>query len=264
MTEPGPTSGAVSLGAIGVRVENLTHRYGRRTALADVEFSLGTGITALLGPNGAGKSTLLSILATVVAPSAGTVWIGEHDLDSREGLAAARRSLGYLPQRFPLMAWRSARQNVAYAAWANEVAAAECDEAALRALRVVDLEGRAEDKVRRLSGGMRQRVGLACAIAHRPTALLLDEPTAGLDPLQRLELRTYLRRISESTCVLLATHLVDDVERVADHVLVLREGRMVFSGAPAELGELDPGDDSGASALEGGYRALITGAAGRG
>lgn len=244
-----------------VDCRDVTFSYGRREVLHGVSLALTAGVTGLLGPNGAGKSTFLSILATVRAPSGGTVVVDGQNLTSREGRMAARRVIGYLPQRFDLMLGSSLRRNAAYAAWTQGVPAERCDEAALESLDLVGLASQADDRAGRLSGGQRQRLGIACAVVHRPEVLLLDEPTVGIDPIQRIEIRRYLRQIARTTAVVVSTHIVEDVAQTASRVLVIDGGRLWFDGSVAELETRGASDGKeSASALELGYTATIEGA----
>lgn len=212
----------------------------------------------LLGPNGAGKTTLLSVLATVLKVSSGDVAVGGHDVTTASGRRAARRLIGWLPQRFDLSGAMTVADTVCYAAWSNGVDMRNCQDAVGAALSVVDLTDRAGERVRRLSGGQRQRLGLAAALAHRPRILLLDEPTSGLDPAQRVRFRAYVRDAARGRTILLATHLLDDVQHVSDHVVVLARGRVVFEGPPASLAERGGTSENPLeSALERGYRQLL-------
>ncbi len=151
--------------------------------------------------------------------------------------------------------------HVAFAAWANGVPDDRCQKAATGALDVVELNDLAGRRVRTLSGGQRQRLGIACAIAHEPDVLLLDEPTVGLDPLQRVQVRAYLARISERAIVLVSTHMVEDLAQVADRVLVLVDGRIAFDGTVADLAESGDDGDRHVSVLESGYRKVSLAAA---
>jgi len=157
------------------------------------------------------------------------------------------------------------RDTVAYAAWANGVAARDCYASAIEALRLVDLEERAPERVRRLSGGQRQRLGLAAAVAHRPTVLLLDEPTAGLDPQQRVRFRHSIRAAAHARTVLLSSHLLEDIGQVCDTVAVLDGGRILFDGSPKQMVSLGAEDlpsdrdesSTVASPLEAGYLRIL-------
>nr|WP_219905519.1 ATP-binding cassette domain-containing protein [Actinopolyspora mortivallis] len=197
-------------------------------ALNDVSWCIGTGVNGLLGPNGAGKTTLLSLLVTLAKPSEGTVRIGEHELTTAGGRKAARRLLGFVPQRFSLAPEMRLRDTVAYTAWVNGVPDADCMAAAEPALREVGLREQARSRVRTLSGGQRQRLGIAAALAHDPAVVVLDEPTVGLDPGQRLRVREMIARLGQQRTVVLSSHLLEDVARLCSRVAVLAEGKLVF------------------------------------
>lgn len=241
-----------------VEAHDLTVRSRGKPALDRVNFGLPEGVVGLLGPNGAGKTTLLSVLATILKPSDGHVAVGGHDLTKAGDRQAARRVIGWLPQRFDLSGSMTVADTVAYAAWSCGVASKDCDAAAARALDVVDLTERSRDRVRRLSGGQRQRLGLAAALAHSPRILLLDEPTTGLDPAQRVRFRTYIQTVGHGRTIILATHLLEDIQHLGDHVLVLAQGKVAFDGSPNTLARHG---ENGATALESplerGYRSLL-------
>lgn len=214
---------------------SLSFSYGRREVLADVSFSLAPGVHGLLGPNGAGKSTLMSVLATVRRPSAGRVAVCGHDLGSAAGVKQARQQLGFLPQRYRLVATMRVLDTVTYAAWTHGLTRSDAHDGAGWALAQVGLSDLASRRVGSLSGGQKQRCAIAAAIAHRPGLLILDEPTVGLDPQARLEFRQLVSRIAQDTTVLLSTHLVEDISRIADHVLVLAKGVVRFDGSVHDL-----------------------------
>lgn len=238
---------------------------GGRTALDHVSLHVSGGVVGILGPNGAGKTTLLSVLATALRVPAGSAWVGGHDVGTSSGRRAARALIGWLPQGFDLAAGMTVQDTVAYAAWANGVDPKASAAFAMDALALVDLGDRAVERVRRLSGGQRQRLGLAAAIAHRPAVLLLDEPTAGLDPQQRVRFRAYVRAAAHERAVLLASHLLEDIAQVCDQVAVLDEGRLLFFGTPAELAAFESGGlgpdikepSEPASPLEAGYLRVL-------
>ncbi|MBK7820741.1 MAG: ATP-binding cassette domain-containing protein [Tessaracoccus sp.] len=242
-----------------VTVREVTHRYGRRVALADATLDLPVGVTGLLGPNGAGKSTLMKLIATAMPLQSGCVAVGELPL-VRDNLTAVRAQLGYLPQRFELMGWSTVRRNVEYAAWAHGLPSREAGERADCALALLGLSDRASSRARALSGGMRQRLGLACALVHEPRVLILDEPTVGLDPAQRRGLRDAIAAAAERAVVLISTHLVEDLATLADQVVVMHEGALRFVGTLDDLRALGADDAAGhASVLEAGYHAVVEG-----
>ncbi|MCI1660195.1 ABC transporter ATP-binding protein [Bifidobacterium psychraerophilum] len=233
-----------------VRCENVSFSYGRRQVMSGVTLGLSRGVTGLLGVNGAGKSTLMRILATLRHPSTGSVRVLGNDVCTRSGRAKARRQLGYLPQAFELMGFSTVLSNVEYAAWAHGIAEADVHEVSIEALRAVDLVDLRKQRARTLSGGQRQRLGIACATAHKPALLLMDEPTVGVDPLQRTALREMIATLGKRSTVLLSTHLVDDIARLADHVLVMERGRLAFDGSTEELIAKSPDATDRTAALE--------------
>jgi ABC-2 type transport system ATP-binding protein len=225
-----------------VELSGITKRFGRTAALAGVGFSTGPGITGLLGPNGAGKTTLLRILATVLAPDDGRLRLLGRDPSRPEERYRIRCGLGYFPQDPGLYPSFTAFEFVDYVAILKELTdrRARHDEVR-RVLGLVGLEDRAGAKVRTLSGGMKRRVALAQALLGRPQLLVLDEPTAGLDPEQRLHFREVVSEIAEDRTVILSTHQTEDVAALCQRVVVLHEGRAHFDGSVGELTALADG-----------------------
>jgi len=221
-----------------VGIADVSKSYGRTRALDGVTLDLGRGITGLLGPNGAGKTTLLRIVATVLAPDAGRLRILGHDPADADGRVAIRRRLGYLPQEPGFHPNFTAFEFVDYVAILKEMTSrrARHDEVR-RVLSLVGLDSVSGRKIRALSGGMRKRVGLAQALLGRPDLLVLDEPTAGLDPEQRLRFRELLSGLAEDRTVLLSTHQTEDVAALGQRVVVLHEGALRFDGTTRELAD---------------------------
>ena len=210
-----------------ITLTDVVFRYGRHTVLDGLSWQVGDGITGLLGPNGAGKTTLLNLLVGLTRPTSGEVSVHTPD--------GGRGRVGFVPQRFSLAGEMPVQDTVAYAAWINGVPRRACGAAATRALALVSLDDRITLPVRKLSGGQRQRLGLAAALAHEPDLLVLDEPTVGLDPGQRMRLREVIARVGERCVVLLSTHLIEDISHLCGRVGVLADGRLVFDGTEAEL-----------------------------
>jgi ABC-2 type transport system ATP-binding protein len=225
-----------------IRIDGVRKSYGGVAALADLDLELGPGITGLLGPNGAGKTTLIRILATLLAPSAGEVRVNGWQTSDLGDRIEIRRRLGYLPQDLGLYPRFTVFEFVDYLAILKEldqpVERHRRVRAALAAVELADLAGR---KIRTLSGGMRRRVGIAQAIVADPQLLLLDEPTTGLDPEQRMRFRQLIAGIGEHRTVVLSTHLVEDVAAVCTRVVVLWQGRVRFFGTPSQLRQLADG-----------------------
>jgi ABC-2 type transport system ATP-binding protein len=235
-----------------VELADLTVRYKGRTAVDQVDLTLGAGVHGLLGPNGAGKTTLIRVLATVLQPSSGTV-----RLLGRPELRGLRRRLGYLPQTFGFYPRFTLREFVEYFAWLKEIPARNVGVAVERAIERVGLGDRRRDRMKTLSGGMLRRAGIAAAIVNDPELLLLDEPTAGLDPEQRVEFRSLLREIGRDSCVVVATHLVEDVAAACIDVCLMADGKLLFSGTPDELVTLGTEAEPGDSPVERGYSAIL-------
>jgi ABC-2 type transport system ATP-binding protein len=211
---------------------SLTRRFGERLAVDSVSFDVGEGeILALLGPNGAGKTTTLRLLAGLIAPSSGTVRIGNDVLTSRDGALRAR--IGLLTETPGLWDRLTVRQNLlTYARLYGVPAPAAAVQEVLSRLDIVD---RADQITAQLSKGLRQRVALARALVHRPRLVLLDEPTSGLDPESARDVRALISGLrDEGRAVLLSTHNLDEVEKIADRIAVLRT-RLVAVGTPEEL-----------------------------
>ncbi|MEU8760992.1 ATP-binding cassette domain-containing protein [Streptomyces sp. NPDC048659] len=223
-----------------------------------MNLSVLPGVTGLLGPNGAGKTTLFRTLATITPPRSGALELFGAPVTGERDVRRARRRIGYLPQDFGYYPAFSVADFVRYCAWLREVPAKEADAATGAALAAVGLADRARDRMKTLSGGMLRRAGIAAAIVGSPSLLLLDEPTVGLDPAQRLDFRELIRSLARAgTAVVLSTHLVEDVAAACDTVLVLDGGRMVHSGTPQGLADRATPAAPGGSPLERGYMAVL-------
>jgi ABC-2 type transport system ATP-binding protein len=240
-----------------VEAEKLQVRAGRHLAVDGLDLSLDTGVHGLLGPNGAGKTTLMRALATVVRPAGGRLVVLGEPVDGRADLRRVRRGLGYLPQQFGFYPRFSVREFVEYMAWLKEMPKAEIPGAVQRAIDRVGLTAKAGARMNTLSGGMLRRAGIAQAIVNDPAVLLLDEPTVGLDPEQRLDFRELLRDVGVDSCVLVSTHLVEDVVAACANVLLVDRGRLAFRGLPDELARLGADDGVGDSAAERGYSVIL-------
>ncbi|GGN44119.1 ABC-type multidrug transport system ATPase subunit [Actinoplanes campanulatus] len=220
-----------------IEISGLTKTYrGGVHAIDGLDLDIPTGMFGLLGANGAGKTTLMRILAGIVRPSAGRVVVGGHDIASGPGRTAVQRELGYLPQDLGVYPDLTARQFLDYVALLKGMD----DRSARRRrvgelLEVVALTEYADRRLRGFSGGMRQRVGIAQALLADPRLLIVDEPTAGLDPEERIRFRTLLSQFAGRRTVLLSTHIVDDIGQTCREAAVLAKGRMIFRGTVEEL-----------------------------
>lgn len=225
-----------------VAVRGVRKRYGSVVALDGVDLDLAEGITGLLGPNGAGKTTLLRCLATVLAPDAGGMEVFGFDPDRPSQRTEIRRRLGYMPQEPGFYQSFTCFDFLDYLAILKEhVDPAARHDAVRAALARTGLEEKSGVKIRKLSGGMRRRLALAQALLGSPSLLVLDEPTAGLDPEQRFRFRELISELAESRIVLLSTHQTEDVAAICDRVLVMDHGRVRFDGTPRDLAAVAAG-----------------------
>jgi len=243
---------------MNIETTDLTRRFGRTLAVAGVTLRAGPGVYGLLGPNGAGKTSLLRMLATVIPPSSGRIRLLGHDPGGYGHRRLIRRKLGYLPQNLGYYPGFTVVEFVEYFALLKEVPAAQVPRAVAMAVEQVGLGDKARAKLRTLSGGMLRRVGIAQSIVNEPELLLLDEPTAGLDPEQRVGFRTLLRDLGQRATVIVSTHLVEDVGAACTQVALMDGGRIVFQGTPDELSARAEGvATAGDAPLERGYLAVL-------
>ena len=225
-----------------VSTQSLTRAYGRKLALAAVTLDITSGVTGLLGPNGAGKTTLMRMAATVLQPSGGELRLLGRDPADGAQRVEIRRRLGYMPQEPGFHRHFTTFEFVDYIATLKEWVDRDArHDEVRRVLRVVGLDDVGHKRIRTLSGGMRRRVALAQALLGSPELLVLDEPTAGLDPQQRLRFREIVSAAAEQSTVLLSTHQTEDVAALCGRVIVLRDGGVAFDGSPAELAGLAHG-----------------------
>ena len=216
-----------------LRIEHLTKKYGEKVALRDFTYTFTPGIYGILGANGAGKSTLMNLITDNVKRNGGQIlWDGTDILKLGKRF---RGKLGYMPQQQGMYNDFSARAFLRYMAQIKEIPKKQADEQIEQLLDVVNLREDAHKKVGGFSGGMRQRVLLAQALLGDPKILILDEPTAGLDPRERLRLRQYISDLAQDRIVFLTTHIVSDIESIADDVLLMKQGELVRHGAPEVL-----------------------------
>jgi len=220
---------------VTITVQGLRHVYkGGTVALDGVDLSFGTGLFGLLGPNGAGKSTLMRIMCTLLVPTGGTVNMGGHDVVGER--QAVRAMIGYLPQEFG--AWRLQRVEEVLDTLA--LLSGMRNKATRRqrtrdVLEQVGLDDVADRKVKKLSGGMVRRLGVAQALIHEPRVLIVDEPTVGLDPQERLRFRQLMANLGQDRTIVLSTHIVADLGSSCSDLALIDTGKIVFRGSPAEL-----------------------------
>ncbi len=216
-----------------ISINQLSKDYGKFRALEGISLHIPGGMFGLLGPNGAGKTTLLRILTTLLAPTSGQVRIGEFDVMQNPG--AVRQRLGYLPQDFGFYRTLTACEMLDYIGAMKNIPARLRKEQVMAALAEVHLLEESRRKVGTFSGGMRQRLGIAQALLGTPEFIVVDEPTAGLDPEERIRFRNLLSRLAQDRTVLLSTHIVADIEASCTGLAVLNRGKLVFSGTPDGL-----------------------------
>jgi ABC-type multidrug transport system ATPase subunit len=232
---------------MNVEITDLTRRFGRTQAVAGVSLETGAGVFGLLGPNGAGKTSLLRMMATVIPPTSGRLQLLGRDPGRFGPRREIRRRLGYLPQNLGYYPGFTVAEFVEYFALLKDMPSVER----------VDLSSKARAKLRTLSGGMLRRVGIAQAIVNDPELLLLDEPTAGLDPEQRVAFRALLRDLGQRATVMVSTHLVEDVGAACSEVALMDGGKIVFHGTPDELTARGEGHGVGDAPMERGYTAVL-------
>ena len=242
---------------MNVEISGLTRRFGRTTAVAGVDLQAGPGVFGLLGPNGAGKTSLLRMMATAVPPTSGRLRLLGRDPGSYGPRREIRRRLGYLPQNLGYYPGFTVADFVEYFALLKDMPPRQVPRAVAAAIEHVGLGDKARAKLRTLSGGMLRRAGIAQAIVNEPELLLLDEPTAGLDPEQRVAFRGLLRDMGQRATVIVSTHLVEDVGAACTEVALMNEGKIVFHGTPGELTVRGEGFGVGDAPLERGYSAVL-------
>jgi ABC-type multidrug transport system ATPase subunit len=245
---------------VNVVLTGIHRSFGRNKAVDGVSLELGPGVFGLLGPNGAGKTSLLRVLATVLPPTSGEICLLDRDPRRPAARREIRRRLGYLPQNLGYYPYFTVVEFVEYFALLKEMPSSAVPKAVAEAVERVDLGAKAKAKLRTLSGGMLRRVGIAQAIVNDPDLLLLDEPTAGLDPEQRVQFRALLRSLGESVTVIVSTHLVEDVGAACSEVALMSAGKIVFRGTPEELTARGEGHGVGDTPLERGYSAVLSAA----
>ena len=242
---------------MNIELTSITRSFGPSKAVDRVSLQAGAGVLGLLGPNGAGKTSLLRMLATVLPPSSGEIRLLGRDPGSTAQRREIRRRLGYLPQNLGYYPAFTVVEYIEYFALLKEVPPGRVNRAVAVAVERVDLGAKAKARLRTLSGGMLRRAGIAQAIVNDPELLLLDEPTAGLDPEQRVGFRALLRDLGQAASVVVSTHLVEDVGAACSQVALMDAGRIVFGGTPEALAGRGTSDDVGDSQLERGYSAVL-------
>ncbi len=214
-------------------VDRVTKKYGSFTALKDITLEFGSGVYGLLAPNGAGKTTLIKMLTTLIFPTSGEIlWNGDDIVKLDD---AYRGVIGYLPQDFGYYKNHTPYEFLLYLSALKGMERKAAGKQADELLELVSLSDVRNKKMRKFSGGMIQRVGIAQALQNAPQILILDEPTAGLDPKERVRFRNLISTLSKDRIVILSTHIVSDIETIANHVIMFKDHRLLCDDAPADI-----------------------------
>ncbi len=215
---------------MSIRVEGLTKIYGEQKAVDNISFIAGVGVTGFLGPNGAGKSTTMKILTGFIPQSSGTATVAGYDVNTQS--LAVRERIGYLPESNPLYLDMYVKESLAFIANIHKITTP--DQRIAEVIEQTGLGPEQHKKIGQLSKGYRQRVGLAQAILHDPEVLILDEPTSGLDPNQLIGIRRLITELGQTKTIILSTHIMQEVEAVCSHVIIINKGQIV---ADSTLGQ---------------------------
>ncbi|WP_099294134.1 ABC transporter ATP-binding protein [Butyricimonas sp. Marseille-P3923] len=217
-----------------VKVEHVSHRYTVQWAVNDISFEIPrNGIYGMLGSNGAGKSTLMNILCGVLRQTKGDVFI--NGVNTREHPIEAKKHIGFMPQQPPLYNDITVEEYLSYAADLRHIPQRKVKEAVKRVLALCDITHFRNRLIKNLSGGYQQRVSIAQALVHKPALVIFDEPTNGLDPNQILEIRNLIKTIAKDCTVILSTHILKEIQAICDHILMIGQGKLVFSGTVEEF-----------------------------
>ncbi len=222
-----------------IEIRGLTRRFGSLTAVDDVSFNVERGeVLGFLGPNGAGKTTTMRMLAGFVTPTAGSAAVAGHDVTAEP--VAARRALGFLPEGAPTYPEMTVAGFLRFTARIRGYGGSELASRVAAAIALTELQSVRLQPVETLSKGFKRRVGLAQALLHDPPVLVLDEPTDGLDPNQKHEVRTLIRRLAPEKAIVISTHILEEVEAVCTRAIIIAAGRIVADDTPAALAARDP------------------------
>jgi len=231
-----------------VEARDLVKRFGSLTAVDGISFAVDRGeVVGFLGPNGAGKSTAMKIISGFLEPTSGQAWIDGHN--SHTDPIAARRKLGYLPEGAPAYSDMSVAGFLGFVAAMHGMSKAQANDRLAELVERVDLASVWNQRIDSLSKGFKRRVGIAQALVHDPDALILDEPTDGLDPIQKYEMRDLIRSIAPRKAIVISTHILEEVEAVCTRAIIIAKGRMLADATPAELLARAPANGNLALAL---------------
>lgn len=216
-------------------VDRLTKQYQNKIAVDRINLKLNCGIYGLLGENGAGKTTFIRMLCGILKPTNGTVTFDGMDVSSEE----YRAILGYLPQEFGYYPDFTGMDFLLYMSSLKGLTKITAKRKAIKLFELVNLSDCAKKKIKTYSGGMKQRLGIAQALLNDPKVIILDEPTAGLDPKERVRFRNLIKELGKDSIILLSTHIVSDIENIADDVIMMKDGQIIFEGATSDISDLE-------------------------
>ena len=216
-----------------LKIDRLTKQYSNKIAVDRVSCTLSPGVIGLLGANGAGKTTLMRMVCRILKPTSGTIMLGQYDVTD----SGYRNLLGYLPQDFGYYPEFTGMDFMLYIATLKGLDKGTAKRRSTDLLESVNLLEASGKKIKTYSGGMKQRLGIAQVMLNNPQLVVLDEPTAGLDPKERVRFRHIIEDIGKKSIVLLSTHIVSDIEKAADRILVIKDGQKVFDGTEEETGK---------------------------
>ena len=214
-------------------IDRLSKQYKNKIAVDRISLTLHQGVYGLLGANGAGKTTLMRMLCGILRPTSGTVMFENMDVSTED----YRKELGYLPQDFGYYPNFTGRDFLMYMAVLKGMTKSRAQKRCAKLLDEVVLKEMGDKKIKTYSGGMKQRLGIAQALLSHPRILILDEPTAGLDPKERVRFRDMIAALGKESIVILSTHIVSDIEHIADRILLMKDGQIIFNGTQEEIGE---------------------------
>lgn len=216
-----------------LKIDRLSKQYHTKIAVDRVSLILRPGVIGLLGANGAGKTTLMRMLCGILKPSGGSISFDGHDVSTEE----YRSVLGYLPQDFGYYPNFTGEDFLLYMASLKGLNKQTAKKRSKELLSLVGLQEKGKEKIKTYSGGMKQRLGIAQALLNQPKILILDEPTAGLDPKERVRFRELIAEVGKENIVLLSTHIVSDIEQIADRILMMKDGQVIYDGDQSAIGE---------------------------
>jgi ABC-2 type transport system ATP-binding protein len=232
MLSNGKANGGISMELV---IDRLSKQYKNKIAVDRISLTLQKGVYGLLGANGAGKTTLMRMICGILKPTSGTISFDGMDVTEEN----YRSILGYLPQDFGYYPEFTGEDFLLYMAALKGIAKLQAKRRAAELLQMVSLQDVAKKKIKTYSGGMKQRLGIAQALLNHPKLLILDEPTAGLDPKERVRFRNLIESLGNESIVLLSTHIVSDIEHIADRVIMIRDGQLIYNESAANTSDLE-------------------------